>query len=464
MHITSRALFIGPVPRGWTQRKEDSRRSEYYLSRFKESTGVENISRRALTFTADENVGNTRRVTGLEVEDQTPGDAGAAEDGRLGRKSFGERGRSLDGLRIVESRGTLNQRKSGSSDRLGREENRNSVKSPKQRSVVEDVVLDGENIKVDQGPKDREGRPISRKDSKSSLQGLRIISPEPLDSEALRVEEDEPELEESETNPKTAAPVDSSLLDVPAASNRSPSPGPVIGATVVRQPSINSHNSAERRGLSTQDSNANGASTRSPILGDADSGTYLLKGKSRNTPTQSPIAQRSSPSPPSEEPSALQSSGPIGILSKILTAKPTAEVDDENSPMPKLSHHIRFDLTNQATRSALIMRAHLAQQELGSRIRNVFHAGEVKQGEILKMEKMLVREDVTQQKKLPDDFDENTSQGVVSTTVKKWREYMIVCRRSEKIEGARYVLQAYKTRVSEQMSFDSADMARRSPH
>lgn len=70
------------------------------------------------------------------------------------------------------------------------------------------------------------------------------------------------------------------------------------------------------------------------------------------------------------------------------------------------------------------------------------------EGRIIKMERMLVRIDITKQQKLPEDFDENSGEGVITQTLEKWREFMVVCRQASKAEGSDFVLQIYKTRVS----------------
>lgn len=69
----------------------------------------------------------------------------------------------------------------------------------------------------------------------------------------------------------------------------------------------------------------------------------------------------------------------------------------------------------------------------------------VHSGEIIKMERMLVRIDATGQA-LPDDYDENDSMKTETRPVEKWREYMVVCRDSSD-ESSEFVLQMYKSRV-----------------
>ncbi|KAK4553686.1 hypothetical protein LTR86_009184 [Recurvomyces mirabilis] len=74
-----------------------------------------------------------------------------------------------------------------------------------------------------------------------------------------------------------------------------------------------------------------------------------------------------------------------------------------------------------------------------------FKWNRVLDGEVLKMDRMLVRTDVTKQS-VGADFDERVSQGVVSQQLDKWREFMVVCRKQTE-DDADAVLQLYETRV-----------------
>ncbi|KAK5716274.1 hypothetical protein LTR17_016463 [Elasticomyces elasticus] len=94
-------------------------------------------------------------------------------------------------------------------------------------------------------------------------------------------------------------------------------------------------------------------------------------------------------------------------------------------------------------------------QQLRQRARRLASRGaltwsKVKDGEVLKMDRMLVRIDVTRQP-VGKDFDEKVSAGVVTQPLDKWREYMVVCRRTQHAESdvgeAESVLQLYQTRV-----------------
>lgn len=83
------------------------------------------------------------------------------------------------------------------------------------------------------------------------------------------------------------------------------------------------------------------------------------------------------------------------------------------------------------------------------RITRAFLRNNLKDGEIVKMEKMLVRMDIATGPEQPSaDYDEKDSQRVETRVVEKWSEFMVVCREShEDEEDASLALQMYKTRV-----------------
>ena len=96
-------------------------------------------------------------------------------------------------------------------------------------------------------------------------------------------------------------------------------------------------------------------------------------------------------------------------------------------PKVRFSEAAKWQLRNRAQR--LATRGGMGRSKL-------------KPGELMKMDKMLVRIDTTQQT-IQEDFDERVSQGVVTKSLDKWREFMVVCRKHA--QGA--VLQLYQTRV-----------------
>lgn len=109
-----------------------------------------------------------------------------------------------------------------------------------------------------------------------------------------------------------------------------------------------------------------------------------------------------------------------------------------------LRNLVKFDIPEDSKRATIHLKAKRAQmtvQRAGSKIRRQ----RIKDGIVVKMERMLVRVDAAAE--VPDEFDENINQRVISRVKDKWREYMIVCRHNQK-DNADFVLQFYQTRVS----------------
>ncbi|CAG7925629.1 unnamed protein product [Penicillium olsonii] len=70
----------------------------------------------------------------------------------------------------------------------------------------------------------------------------------------------------------------------------------------------------------------------------------------------------------------------------------------------------------------------------------------VQDGEIVKAEKMLVCVEETMQSTLPADYNENDSLRMETRSVDKWREFLVVCRKSS-AEHTPFAIQMYRTRV-----------------
>ncbi|KAF2842611.1 hypothetical protein M501DRAFT_1005394 [Patellaria atrata CBS 101060] len=131
---------------------------------------------------------------------------------------------------------------------------------------------------------------------------------------------------------------------------------------------------------------------------------------------------------------------------------PALEVQSETNPLVnnvigrlKPSGLVRFDVPKDTIRSNIQDRARSTQMKLLHASRNARRSS-AKDGQIVKMEKMLIRVD-TSKAQLPDEYDENESQKIDSMTLEKWREFMVVCREITHDEDAEFELQMYKTRV-----------------
>ncbi|TKA30029.1 hypothetical protein B0A50_02748 [Salinomyces thailandicus] len=132
-----------------------------------------------------------------------------------------------------------------------------------------------------------------------------------------------------------------------------------------------------------------------------------------------------------------ESTQETGVASRDATPLPQrppdlSRFDTAVNKLPRVRFH-------ESTKQQLRTRA----QRLAAR--GIFRSSAVKDGEILKMDRMLVRTDITRQTIGPD-FDERVSASTETKPMEKWREYMVVCRKHAE-DDAQSVLQFYQTRV-----------------
>ena len=147
---------------------------------------------------------------------------------------------------------------------------------------------------------------------------------------------------------------------------------------------------------------------------------------------------------------ALIPHGPFGTpggTSPVMRAKDSSQrggTGREQREQATAGGLVRFNVADQTerkdTRTTFDARK-LGPQRAWKRLRKE----RSRPGEIIKMEKMLVRVDSTMQE-LPPDYDENDSLKTSARTVEKWREFVVVCREST-TDDAEFFIQLYKTRV-----------------
>lgn len=203
-------------------------------------------------------------------------------------------------------------------------------------------------------------------------------------------------------------------------------------------------NSDGKRPDTTVSTMGGSASASGELPVDDVSTTSLLH--KTNSP-KAPVEAEASPAPVAK-----------GILAKS-KAKRRVDVGSSDSPpspierageafsrrKSTLRNLVKFDIPEDSKRASIHFRAKQAQMSV-QRASTKLRRRKIKDGLIVKMERMLVRVD-TAGREVPDDFDENESQKIDSRVRDKWREYMVVCRHSES-EDHDFVLQMYKTRVS----------------
>jgi hypothetical protein len=200
--------------------------------------------------------------------------------------------------------------------------------------------------------------------------------------------------------------------------------------------------SATQQPLPARQSLGAPASTVGPPSVDVESTSSLLPQADVN---KAPASAHVDSNPPAK-----------GILARVKRRSTMALSNSETSnpaddPTPHLAQRksnlrnlVKFDIPEDSRRATVHLKAKKAQmtiQRAGVKLRRK----SIKDGLVVKMERMLVRVDATAGK-VPDDFDENANQKVVSNIKDKWREYMVVCRHSH-VDNAEFLLQLYRTRV-----------------
>lgn len=131
----------------------------------------------------------------------------------------------------------------------------------------------------------------------------------------------------------------------------------------------------------------------------------------------------------------------------LATHEPAPITSDDHEP--KLKRHqssgVRFKMSEAVVdrQRRVGRRAGNARQRVG---RRMARRQTLREGTIVKMQKMLVRMDSTLQQ-VPEYYDENDSMKTQTKQVEKWREYMVVARKSKKGDEDDYRLQFYDTRV-----------------
>ena len=105
---------------------------------------------------------------------------------------------------------------------------------------------------------------------------------------------------------------------------------------------------------------------------------------------------------------------------------------------------VRFNVPDKSASEENRRKAGLAEKARHSSWRQV-RRDSSQPGEIVKMEKMLVRVDATVNE-IENDYDENDSLRIDARIVEAWREFIVICRESAD-DKADYSIQMYKSRV-----------------
>ncbi|KAF2101688.1 hypothetical protein NA57DRAFT_35161 [Rhizodiscina lignyota] len=384
LYITSRRCFIGPIPEGWLK----SHRRDWYKHHLHL-----NYSSRAATFHADPNVSTQRRLSGLE--------------GPSTSATYHQTFRQPDDILNEEDEEEGEQEANVTGEvEVARSSNPNKdVRQVDRQRDGSDEVQEGAHPLNEDTP---------RLSMQSSSPGLDGAEESREVSEGAR-ESEQPTGKDSERT--------STGLGMP------PRNSTTEGTTGGGSSRIESMTESQMGvGSSTVDNGTGAGSTKS-----------LLDHKDP-TPAEN-VAEEELPS--------RSNSG--NILSKMVKPSEPASTPLHDVAPADGDHERRrsvlvsFAVPEDSRRAELLHMAKVTQMNL-QRSASDFLKGRRKKGRIIKMEKMLVRVDVSADKHLPDDYDENGSLGVISRVSEKWREFMVVCRESND-DDSDFLLEMYKTRV-----------------
>ncbi|OAP55629.1 hypothetical protein AYL99_09781 [Fonsecaea erecta] len=122
---------------------------------------------------------------------------------------------------------------------------------------------------------------------------------------------------------------------------------------------------------------------------------------------------------------------------------PLSEVQDYR--LGRVSTGVRFKVSEgvQRGQQKVVNKAFRVQEHVANRR---LRRNTLQEGTVVKMERMLVRVEMTLQQ-VPEEFDENESFKIGTRLLDKWREFIVVVRKSKAQDVDDYRLQVYKTRV-----------------
>lgn len=443
----TRDSFVGPIPVGWLK----NHRSEWY----KHHLHVFYSSKQA-TFAKEDNVGFKRRVTGLEIPDTRDGwrsDTGGGEDD----EEDAEMPLLLTGEAV---------------------ENSGPVPIPRASTTV-DPKIDGKQKGKSKSPaglspsERHPGRPFTRSsrrntEPRSFNRGESFATASEGLSSGDEFNEGDDEKEGDEVMPtkngESSRPGPSRAHTAPPRPNATaPNTAPLrINMSRSHTGYFDDMTTAEPIPITHSDTEGSAAGSVPPSVEASNSLASLLKHdemarqnklKSSESRGRPPLVQRASLRPSILSMTRKRSGSPKKKKGQT-ESEPTVRISQAPTQLMSTNRDrvsgglVRFNTAVDVRERDKLMQLKLADL---SRSRTFRHAGRhyphvrKREGEIIKMENMLVRVETTM-KHVPNDYDENESMKIETRTAEKWREYVVVCRETGK-EDAPFSLRLYKSRV-----------------
>ncbi|KAI9695694.1 MAG: hypothetical protein M1820_008457 [Bogoriella megaspora] len=398
LHLTTRRCFIGPIPEGWLK----SHRRDWY----KRQLGLSDTTSRRPSFTAGNKVSKQKRLTGL--------------DGPSAAAVYGHSFRQPSDLDIAEG------------DEAEDAETGPPIATTKSPPAIETVRS------ISQAPlasKEQlgEGRLLLGEGSRTNE----------ASTDAIRSRSSEVSPDGSESRYESAASAVRTASE-PSTSQKHDD----VGAGIRPLSSVTEAHTIETRSgskLSGESGNGELQPSTAERRGATSSTTSLVQ---HDQPEKKDTGERHLASSTSTR---LKSMAGLDLQNQKSTEEDIPGISDTIQPITSRKSRgqslgaVRFNVSDHLAKNELQIKARIAQATRRRSQRNI-HRSTSKDGQIMKMEKMLVRVDWSQQQ-IPDDYDENDSQKVESRTVDKWRELMVVCRGATGDNEPGFKLQFYKTRV-----------------
>ncbi|KAI4630938.1 hypothetical protein J4E83_002464 [Alternaria metachromatica] len=404
LHLTTRRYFIGPIPTAWLTKH----RSDWYKHHLRI-----NYSTRTATFSSDPREARQRRLSGLE------GPSSSA----LFQHSFPQpeelQAEDEEGAQELEASGA-----NGAADATAATPP--ALQVPRASDHKSDVMDDDENEEFVDAPSEPEDYDIERIPTNERTVRRSSTDKTYITASSIPADEDDDEDEQGSDE----RPLQEQQQHAQASGLQVPSGQGQAGST-----------SLGKRPLSNVESLGSPASATGAASVDANSTSSLLRKADMN---KAPASADVDSKPPAK-----------GIMARVRRRSgmmsSSAELPQDTDPATgdltrkksNLRNLVKFDIPEDSRRATIQLKAKKAQmtvQRAGTKIRRQ----KIKDGLVVKMERMLVRVDAAAE--VPEDFDENVNQRVVSRVKDKWREYMVVCRHSH-TNDAEFLLQLYQTRV-----------------
>ena len=397
LHLTSRRCFIGPIPEGWLKSHRKSWYSRYLLSDY---------SSRAVTFSAKPSISHQRQITGLDgpsasatfsrsfphpedLDEEPEEDAISSEDGHQGTENEEEE----DGMSRLEAQSTAVV--TGHSSPEVHSPNEEPHTPEKRRPKFKDKLGSSRSYHKPSTSSFVTAPTRPQRGLKSSMPSIIPFKSPPAASFVTA--------KENQTPRKPAEEISHIKTNEPTKSFDSAQPQP-------------------------------GSSPETP-------GSMMFPRSSNGDM----VNQATNPN----STDALIPHGPLdapGGTSPAIGAKDSSHghgVRRQQGQHAAAGGMVTFKVEDQAERKDT--RTNFDPRKSGQRAWKRLRKEQSRPGEIVKMEKMLVRVDSTMQE-LPPDYDENDSLKTSARTVEKWREFVVVCREST-TDDAEFSIQLYKTRV-----------------